>query len=64
MEWDSEVLEFHEFPTARLPVEDIYAVQFSIIGLFKFVRKVRKRFNGPPPMLWIMENANVVLLLT
>ena len=36
---DSEVFEFHEFSTARLPVEDKYAVKYLITGLFKFDRK-------------------------
>ena len=37
--WDSEVLEFHEFSTACLPVEYKYAVKCSITGSFKFDRK-------------------------
>ena len=31
--WDSEVLEFHEFFTPRLPVENKYAVEISITYL-------------------------------
>ena len=43
---NSEVLEFHKFSSAHLPVEAKYGVKMLITDLFKFDRKLRKRYNG------------------
>ena len=42
----NKILKFNEFSRACISVEVIYAVKLSIIDVFKFVRKLRKRYNG------------------
>ena len=39
--WETEVLEFHDFSWARLPVEVEYAVYSSIVDLLKCYWKLK-----------------------
>ena len=50
--WEPEVLEVLNLFTELLSMEGNYAVKFSITGLFKISRKLRKCYNGH---LWKMR---------